>query len=49
MVTPGTQVMLEEICSAAQKAEDSALAQGLLNEALGAVNELSVKVMHGDP
>ena len=43
MVTPGTQTLFDEIRNAAHKVEDSIVAQNLFDEALNAVNELSVK------
>ena len=43
MVTPRTQTLFEETRNAAHKVEDSIAAQNLFDEALSAVNELSVK------
>ena len=48
MVTPGTQIMSEEIRNAADKAKESLVAQGLLEEPLRALNEFSVKAMRSD-
>ena len=42
-VTPGTQALFEELKDHAHRVEDSKVAQNLFDEALNALNEISVK------